>query len=106
MAKISSHVTRARELSAEQIALYRRDGMLRVPGLFDVDEFEPLRRAFQDDPTINGALYGMVDEEGESHPICIWTELADDIIGMIPRMARIARSCRNWSSFILDLIDR
>ena len=109
MAKISSrraHAIDTRQLSDEQIADYHRDGLLRVPGLFDVDEFEPLRRAFRDDPTLNGALYGMLDEEGEPHPICIWTELADDIIGMVPRMARVVEAseallgepCYHWHS--------
>ena len=106
VAKVASHENRTRKLSDEQIALYRRDGMLRIPGLFDVEELEPLRGAFRDDPTLNGALYGMVDLEGEPHPICIWTELADDIIGMIPRMARVVDAteallgepCYHWHS--------
>ncbi len=109
MVKISSrpaHSIGTRQLSNEQLAAYQRDGMLRVPGLFDVDELEPLRRAYREDPTINGALYGMVDGDGEPHPISIWTELADDIIGMIPRMTRMVESseallgepCYHWHS--------
>ena len=97
-----------RPLSADQIAAYLRDGVLRVPNLFDADELEPLRQAIAQDPTVNGQLYGMVDIEGEAQPICIWTDLGDDIIGMIPRMARmveateslLGESCYHWHSKI------
>jgi len=34
----------------------------------------------------------MEDHQGKGHPICSWTESGDDIIGMIPRMARIVDS--------------
>ena len=81
---------------------------MRVPKLFDADELEPLRQAIAQDPTVNGQLYGMVDIEGEAQPICIWTDLGDDIIGMIPRMARmveateslLGESCYHWHSKI------
>lgn len=93
-------------LSEEQITAYQREGLLRFPGLFDSDELEPLRRAYREDPSVNGAVYGMLDLEGEPHPICIWTELADDILGMIPRMARmveatealLGEACYHWHS--------
>jgi len=81
--------TSTRPLSNEQISDYLRDGVLRIPGFFDAKELEPLRQACQQDPTVNGQLYGKVDSEGKAQPICIWTELGDDIIGMIPRMARM-----------------
>ena len=95
-----------RPLRDEQIAAYLRDGFVRVPGFFDAGEIEPLRRAYLDDSTINGQMYGMLDSDGEAHPICIWTDLGDDIIGMIPRMARmveatealLGESCYHWHS--------
>lgn len=97
-----------RPLDDEQVAVYLRDGVLRVPGFFDVEEIEPLRQACRLDPTIDGQLYGMVDREGGAQPICIWTDLGDDIIGMIPRMARmveateslLGESCYHWHSKI------
>ena len=93
-------------LSVEQIAAYQRDGLLRVPGFFDVEEIEPLRRAYREDPTVNGSLYGMVDLDDEPHPICIWTELANDMLGVIPRLARMVAAieallgepCYHWHS--------
>jgi hypothetical protein len=97
-----------RPLSNEQIADYLRDGVVRIPGFFDVQELEALGQACREDPTVNGQLYGMVDSKGEAQPICIWTELGDDIIGMIPRMARmvdateslLGESCYHWHSKI------
>ena len=83
-----SNATRVRRFSDKQIETYHRDGMLRIPGFFETEEIKPIRRACREDPTINGADFGMADEEGKPHPICMWTELADDMIGMIPRMAR------------------
>ncbi len=98
----------SRKPTKEQIATYHRDGLLHLPNFFDSVELEPLRRAAREDPTINGSLYGMVDGEGVPHPICIWTELADDMIGMIPRMARmveateslLGEACYHWHSKI------
>lgn len=97
-----------RPLDRDQIAVYQRDGVLRVPNLFDAEELEPLRQALRKDPTVNGQLYGMVDREGGAQPICAWTELCDDIIGMIPRMARmvdatellLGEACYHWHSKI------
>jgi ectoine hydroxylase len=87
---------------------YQRDGFVRVPGFFDAIELEPLLDAYRQDPSVRDSLYGMVDSEGAPHPICIWTELGDDIIGLIPRMTRMvdatealmAEPCYHWHSKI------
>ncbi len=94
------------ELTDSQLAVYARDGFVIVRRFFSEAELVPLLDAYRSDPTVNGALYGMVDDEGEPHPICIWTELRDDIIGMIPRMGRMIDaaelllhdSCYHWHS--------
>ncbi|MFQ5983497.1 MAG: phytanoyl-CoA dioxygenase family protein, partial [Woeseiaceae bacterium] len=95
-------------LGKAQVEAYERDGFVCIPGFFDAGELEPLLDAYRDDPTINGAMYGMVDNYGAPHPICIWTELGDDIIGMIPRMVRMVEAtetlmgepCYHWHSKI------
>ena len=87
---------------------YERDGFVRIPGFFDATELEPLLDAYREDPSVRGSLYGMVDNDGAPHPICIWTELGDDIIGMVPRMERMvdatealmAEPCYHWHSKI------
>ena len=93
-------------LTGDQIAAYRRDGFLVVPEFFSVAELEPLRQAYDADPTVRGRLYGMVDLAGKGHPFCTWVDLGDDIIGIIPRMARMVQAaedllgepCYHWHS--------
>jgi len=96
----------SRRLGDEEIAAYERDGFVIVRKLFSSDELAPLAEAYDADPTINGSLYGMVDLEGKGHPFCSWTELGDDIIGMLPRMQRMVQGtedllgepCYHWHS--------
>ena len=93
-------------LSDEQVADYHRDGFVIARGMFDREELQPLFDAYKDDPSIGGSLYGMLDRAGKAHPINIWVELADDMIGMIPRMPRLVDSaekifgeeCYHWHS--------
>ncbi len=95
-------------LDKTHLEAYRRDGFVRVPEFFDATELEPLLDADREDPTVRGSLYGMVDNDGAPHPICIWTELGDDIIGIVPRMKRMVEAtealleepCYHWHSKI------
>lgn len=93
-------------LTDEQVADYHREGFIITRGLFSCAEIQPLFDAYRKDPTIGGSLYGMVDRAGNAHPINIWVDLADDMIGMIPRMPRMVdtveklfgESCYHWHS--------
>ena len=95
-------------LNKSDIEAYERDGYVRVRGFFDASELEPLLAAYREDPSVRGSLYGMMDSDGAPHPICIWTELADDIIGLVPRMERmvdatealLTEPCYHWHSKI------
>ena len=95
-------------LNKEQVEKYNRDGFVVMRGLFEKTELEPLQRAYSEDPTINGSAFGMVGESGIPHPICVWTECGDDIIGIIPRMDRtvdaveslLGEACYHWHSKI------
>ncbi len=106
MAKVFESRISTHQLTQEQIADYQRDGLLVVRKMFDAEELAPLGQAYRDDPTVNGSIYGMEDNEGKAHPFNTWTELSDDIIGMIPRMARMVESseallgerCYHWHS--------
>ncbi len=102
----TSDAQRATQLTKQQIADYERDGFVILRGLFSRDELAPLCDAYDADPSINGRLYGMVDLQGRGHPFCTWTDLGDDVIGMIPRLERMVRSaedllgepCYHWHS--------
>ena len=95
-------------LDNTRLEAYERDGFVRVQNLFDAAELEPLLDAYRKDPTVRGSLYGMLDSDGAPHPICIWTELGDDIIGIVPRMERMVEAtetllnepCYHWHSKI------
>lgn len=99
--RISTH-----PLTDEQITDYHRDGFLIVRKMFDTEELGPLRQAYHEDPTVNGSIYGMSDYDGKAHPFNTWTDLSDDMIGMIPRMARMIEGseallnepCYHWHS--------
>ncbi len=92
--------------SESDLESYERDGFIIARRFFDERELASLLEAYRADPSIRGSLYGMLDDDGAPHPICIWTELADDIIGMIPRMARmvdgteslLGEPCYHWHS--------
>lgn len=93
-------------LTSAQLDAYERDGFVVMRELFQVAEVTPLLEAYREDPTVRGALYGLLDKAGAPHPICIWTELADDVIGMMPRIERLVDNtelllgepCYHWHS--------
>jgi ectoine hydroxylase len=99
--RISTH-----PLKDEQIADYHRDGYLIVRNMFDPEELAPLSQAYREDPTIHGSIYGMSDSDGKAHPFNTWTDLGDDMIGMLPRMAcmvegsedLLGEPCYHWHS--------
>lgn len=93
-------------LTNAQLEAYESHGFVVSRGFFDAAELAPLLDAYREDPSVKGTMYGMVDNQGLPHPICIWTELADDIIGLIPRMSRMVDAtetlfgepCYHWHS--------
>jgi hypothetical protein len=79
-------------LSAEQIAAYRRDGFVALPGFFAAEEIEPLRRACLADPEIEGALWALADSQGNPQEVMTWTELGSDYLSVLPRLARMVEA--------------
>jgi hypothetical protein len=78
-----------RPLSETEIAAYWRDGFVALPGFFGPDEIAPLQAACRADPTLDGALVGLADSAGQMQAVASWTELADTLVGVFPRLARI-----------------
>jgi ectoine hydroxylase-related dioxygenase (phytanoyl-CoA dioxygenase family) len=85
----------ARRLSAAEIAGYRRDGFVRLPGLFAADEIEPLAEACRADPEIGGALVAIADSSGKAQEVVSWSLPSDDFIGVLPRLARIVEAAED-----------
>ena len=95
-----------RSLSQAEIARYHGDGYVRLPGFFSADEIEPLRRACLDDPSLGGALMALADSAGNAQEVVPYTELSDDLVGVIPRLERVVAGaeallglpCYHWHS--------
>ncbi len=83
-----------RGLGPRELAQYRRDGFVFLAGLFERGEVEPLRRACQSDPDIDGALIAVADSSGNPQEVVSWTEPSDDLLGVLPRIARIVDAAR------------
>ena len=76
-------------LSKDQIAQYEQDGFIILPGFFTKDEIEPLRRACHADPDVGGAIMAYADSKGQPQEVVAYTDLSDDLVGILPRMTRL-----------------
>src|ERR1700756_4236630 len=79
-------------LSPAERAAYERDGFLRLPGFFALEEVEPLSRACRADPELEGALLAVADSAGNPQEVVSWTALSDDLVGVMPRVARLVEA--------------
>ena len=82
-------------LSAAELASYERDGFLRLPGFFSAAEIEPLASACRADPEVEGALLAVADSAGNPQEVTTWTSLSDDLVGVMPRLARIVEAAED-----------
>lgn len=85
----SQEIATTRPLSPDEIAAYHRDGLVFVRGLFAEDEIAPLQAACRADPTIDGNLIAVADSQGHAQEVVTWTELGDNLVGVMPRLARL-----------------
>ena len=76
-------------LTPAETAGFARDGFLFRRGFFAPDELEPLVRATHADPEIDGALAAVADSHGNPQEVISWTELGEDLMGVLPRLARL-----------------
>jgi hypothetical protein len=83
-----------RPLTSDEIAAYHRDGFVFLPGFFGAAEIEPLRQSCLADPLVGGNLVALADAAGNAQEVVSWTEMSDDLVGIIPRMARVVAAAR------------
>ncbi|MFA5120956.1 phytanoyl-CoA dioxygenase family protein [Zavarzinia sp.] len=76
-------------LSPAQIADFKRDGFVIVPGFFSKEEIAPLHEACKADPTIGGRLRAVADSLGNPQEIIGWEDYAETYLGKVPFMARM-----------------
>lgn len=85
----AAEIVTARPVTPAEVASYHRDGFVLLPGFFSAAEIEPLRRACHADPMVGGNLVAIADSQGNAQEVVSWTELSDDLTGIIPRLARV-----------------
>ena len=79
----------ALRLTAEERAVFDRDGFVIRRKFVTDAELAPLAEACLGDPDIDGALVGIADSQGNMQEVVTWTDLTQpDMLTVIPRMAR------------------
>jgi ectoine hydroxylase len=79
-------------LTDDQVARYHVDGYVLVPGLFDAEETDLLRRAAKEDHELDRRAFGRADGEGGKVRLSLWNHPGDGIYGMFARCERVVRS--------------
>ena len=76
-------------LTHDQVATYERDGSLPIPGLFDSEEIELLRRSAREDRELDSHSFGRADGEGGRVRLSLWNHPGDGIYGIFARCRRV-----------------
>ena len=62
---------------------------MRLPGFFSREEIAPMQTACHADPTLRGALMALADSQGNAQELVLYTELSNDLVGVIPRLEHV-----------------
>lgn len=83
-----------RILTDQEVAQYHRDGYVRLPGLFDAEEIDLLRKAREIDKAMRDDqnTLQMRDGEGGVIKLALWNDPEQDIYGLFSRCARVVDS--------------
>ena len=79
-------------VSDEQISAFHEDGYLIVPGLFDSEEADILRKAAHTDNSFGDNAYDLEDGEGGKAQLVLWNKAGEDLWGAIARSERIVNA--------------
>ncbi|MEE2812953.1 MAG: phytanoyl-CoA dioxygenase family protein [Verrucomicrobiota bacterium] len=79
-------------LSKEQVSAFHEDGYLIVPGLFDSEEANILRKAAHADSSFGENAYDLEDGEGGKAQLVLWNKAGEDLWGAIARSERIVNA--------------
>lgn len=89
-------MTQEKRLSSEEVASFRADGYLLVPGFFTPEELAPLQQDLARDPTVGGFFFSVHDGDGVgTHDYMSWTRHQDDYIGTATRLARVVHGAED-----------
>ena len=76
----------------EQVSAFHEDGYLIVPGLFDSEEADILRKAAHADSSFGENAYDLDDGEGGKAQLVLWNKAGEDLWGAIARSERIVNA--------------
>ena len=76
----------------EQVSAFHEDGYLIVPGLFDSEEADILRKAAHTDSSFGENAYDLEDGEGGKAQLVLWNKAGEDLWGAIARSERIVNA--------------
>ncbi len=79
-------------LTEKQISDFYEDGYLIIPGLFDSQEADILRKAAHADSSFGDNAYDLEDGEGRKAQLVLWNKAGEDIWGSIARSERIVNA--------------
>jgi len=79
-------------LTEKQISDFHEDGYLIIPGLFDSQEADILRKAAHADSSFGNNAYDLEDGEGRKAQLVLWNKAGEDLWGSIARSERIVNA--------------
>ena len=79
-------------LTEKQISDFHEDGYLIIPGLFDSQEADILRKAAHADSSFRDNAYDLEDGEGRKAQLVLWNKAGEDLWGSIARSERIVNA--------------
>ena len=89
----------------EQVSAFHEDGYLIVPGLFDSEEADILRKAAHADSSFGENAYDLEDGEGGKAQLVLWNKAGEDLWGAIARSERIVNAMEQlFDDFKPDLV--
>ena len=82
------------KISNLQQGLYKQDGFVVLPRLFDAEEIKLLRRAMEADPAIAEHSLIRPDQEGFGTRISLWNRAGNSVYGLTARCNRMVETAQ------------
>ena len=88
----------AENFSADELALYEREGYLLVRNLFSSDEMQTLLDFARADQQLAAGAYERRDGSGGRSKLALWNQAGDDLYGLFARSPRIVDRMRSYKA--------
>jgi Phytanoyl-CoA dioxygenase (PhyH) len=76
-------------LSKNDMAIFRRDGYVRLPGFFNREEVDKLMHAAQEDELVRKNALDLNDQTGKKTKLSLWFTPGNDVFGYLTRSKRM-----------------